>query len=366
MSPSNEQIRAAIAEQASEWYVENRSDALSREESAQFMVWLRTSPVHVEEYLRIATLVPDLETASKTVDIALDPLLDRARNEPDDVVALDPVGRRVAVRQDRRRDWRVGPMAAAAVLLFVAAGALWWMRDGERFGLPRSYATAHGEQRVQQLPDGSVLHLNTDSEVTVQYSRTERIIRLEHGQALFEVAKQAQRPFRVEAGQAGVIAVGTEFDVYRKSSAVTVKVLEGTVAVFRGGVPPLPATGLPESAVRLVAGYQIDIDREIGAPRPINFQAASAWLRRQIAFENEPLGEVADEFNRYGKIPIEIEDNALRALPITGVFDAYDTDSFASFLAVLNGVVVQRMPNRIRVFTQATVNQEPKPLSREE
>ena len=71
----------------------------------------------------------------------------------------------------------------------------------------------------------------------------------------------------------------------------------------------------------------------------------------KIAFEQRPLGEVADEFNRYGSIPIEIDDAALRALPISGVFDAYDIDSFVAFLQTLDGVRVERTNARIRVFS---------------
>ncbi len=85
-------------------------------------------------------------------------------------------------------------------------------------------------------------------------------------------------------------------------------------------------------------------------PIPVDVQQTVAWLQRKIAFEQRPLGEVADEFNRYGSIPIEIDDAALRALPISGVFDAYDIDSFMAFLQTLDGVRVERTNERIRVF----------------
>jgi transmembrane sensor len=90
----------------------------------------------------------------------------------------------------------------------------------------------------------------------------------------------------------------------------------------------------------------------------VDARAAVAWLQRQIAFDDQPLGEVAAEFNRYGRIPLEVEDPALRALPISGAFDAFDTDSFAAFLARLDGVVVQRTPTRIRVLSVATAERE--------
>jgi len=106
------------------------------------------------------------------------------------------------------------------------------------------------------------------------------------------------------------------------------------------------------------AGFQVEVSERIGAPRRIDTRSAIAWLRRQIAFEDQPLVEVAAEFNRYGSVAFEIDDAAVRELPISGVFDAYDTDSFAAFLQTLHGVVVQKTPGRIRVRSLASVNQE--------
>ena len=96
----------------------------------------------------------------------------------------------------QRRRSPVWSLAAAATLAVVAVTVVWSMRDGERFGMPRSYSTVRGEQRIQRLPDGSVLHLNTDSAVTVRYSRTDRLVTLDRGQALFEVAHQDERRLR--------------------------------------------------------------------------------------------------------------------------------------------------------------------------
>ncbi len=188
------------------------------------------------------------------------------------------------------------------------------------------------------------------------------MVDLDRGQALFEVTHGSGRGFRVAAGNAQILAVGTEFEVYRQRGAVRVTVVEGTVAVYIGP-PPTPTKPLPPTALRLGAGYQVEVRDQVGAPQPVDARAAVAWLKRQIVFENEPLGDVADEFNRYGSIAIEV-DEALRSLPITGVFDAYDADSFVASLATLNDVVVQKTPTRIRVFKRATTPREPLPNAR--
>jgi transmembrane sensor len=198
----------------------------------------------------------------------------------------------------RRRRSPVWSLAAAATLAVVAVTTVWSMRDGERFGLAANLQLpCAASSVVQRLPDGSVLHLNTDSAVTVRYSRTERLVSLDRGQALFEVAHQDQRRLRVQTDRAGVVAVGTQFDVYRKSGTTTVTVVEGSVEVYSGGAPPPPGG---EPSVRLNPGDQLNVGDRIGALRHVDAHAAVAWLQRQIAFEDEPLGEVAAEFNRYG------------------------------------------------------------------
>ena len=353
MTPSDEQIRLAIAEQAIEWFVGNRGGPLDREARSRFMAWLKASPVHVGEYLAIAELARDLHRAANTTQIPLEPLLMRAREQAQRMVPPESSVRGHAPIITLPRISRVWSLAAAAALAFVALATLWLTRDGERFGLPKTYSTAHGEQRVRVLPDGSVLHLNTDSQVTVHYSHRERVIDLDRGQALFQVTHEGKRGFRVAAGRAQVLAVGTQFDVYRRPEAVRVTVVEGTVAVYTGPAPLTP------SALRLGAGYQVEVRGEVGSPRPVDARGAVAWLKRQIAFENEPLGEVADEFNRYGHIAIEIDDEALRSLPVSGVFDAYDTDSFVASLAMLKDVVVQKTPTGFRILNRAAAARKP-------
>lgn len=352
MIPSDEQIRMAIADQASEWFVENRGGPLDRETRSRFMSWLQTSPVHVGEYLAIVGLVRDLDTAANTTEILLEPLLARARIEAEPVAtlnALTPVQPSITTLRRRTRQWA---LAAAAALAVLGLATLWLTRDGERFGLPKTYTTAHGEQSERLLPDGSVLHLNTDSEVIVRYLRRERVLDLRRGEAFVQVAHAGERRFRVAAGNAQILAVGTQFDVYRKSESVLVTVVEGAVSVYTGAPQPT------SSALPVRAGYQVEMRGQVGMPRPVDAQAAVAWLKKQIAFEDEPLAEVVAEFNRYGGVVLEIDDDTIRALRISGVFDAYDIDSFAAFLETLNGVVVQKTSTRIRVRSVAAAYRE--------
>jgi transmembrane sensor len=356
VTPSEEQVRAAVAQQAGTWFIANQSGSLEQAERAAFVAWLKASPIHVEEYLGVALIAHDLPAAMDEPDLPLESLLEMARaDDTNGVVSLEPPMRvrdLPSKQVSRPRTWSFATSTAAAVLV-LAASALWWLHDGDLLGLPKTYQTAHGEQIVTQLPDSSELHLNTDSSVTVRYTRSERVVEITRGQALFTVARDDHRRFRVAAGDAQIIAVGTQFDIHRRPDATIVTVVEGSVAVLAGQPPPPDVTGLPLDALRVNAGYQVHVDARdvLAQPTPVDVQQTVAWLQGKIAFDRRPLGEVADEFNRYGSIPIEIDDAALRALPISGVFDAYDIDSFVAFLQTLDGVRVERTNARIRVFS---------------
>jgi transmembrane sensor len=355
MTLSDEEIRAAIAVQAGEWFIANQAGPPGDEDSAAFLAWLKASPIHVREYLGVARIAHHLPAAVGTPRVPVETFLEHVQVGDDRVVSIEvPTPRRQRLRLGFATSWWwpiVTSMAAALVLLVV--GALWWVHDGEWLGLPKTYRTAQGAQLVRRLPDGSVVHLDTDSVVTVRYSGRERLIELNRGQALFEVVHESHRRFRVAAGNAGAIAVGTQFDVYWKARAIEFTVAQGEIAVFTGEPSWLRnAEGLPVGVQRVTAGYQLRIDAGAAPsqPVPVDLDRALGWVQHKIVFEHRLLGEVAAEFNRYGKIPVEIEDAALRALPVSGMFDAADTDSFVAFLQTLPGVRVEKTPAHIRVI----------------
>jgi transmembrane sensor len=351
VTPSDEEIRTAIAEQAGEWYIANQAGSRAEQDDAAFLAWLKASPVHVREYLGVARIAYHLPAAVGGPEVPLETFLAQvAAGQDDGVVSLQrpAPGQKLPLRRSSTRAW-----AIAASLLALAAGTLWWVHDGERFGIPKTYRTAHGVQSVQRLPDGSVLRLDTDSEATVRYSDRERLIQLKRGQALFEVAHEDNRRFRVASGHAGAIAVGTQFNVYRKIGALEFTVVHGEIAVFSG--EPLwlrSAAAMPAAVQRVTAGYQVRVDAGIlsAEPVPVDLNQTLGWLQHQIIFEHRPLGDVAAEFNRYARIPLEIEDPTLRALPVSGMFDADDTESFVAFLQKLPGVRVEKTPARIHVI----------------
>jgi transmembrane sensor len=364
MSTPNRQVRAAIAREAVEWLVRNRGSVASDADSAEFIAWLRASPVHIEEYLRSAAAWRDLQCTPEAMDFDIDALIRQAAEQTDRDVL--PAWSRAPEDARSGSLWhRMGALSAiAASITLIVLGVFWMGRDGQRFGLPKSFVTARGELRSWLLPDGTEVELNSNTAITVRYTGAERLVQIENGQALFQVAHERQRRFRVTAGDTGVIAVGTRFDVLREGDATRVTVVEGKVAVYTGDAPaPGPRAALPSQAVAVSAGSQVQISAGSNSPRlaMVNAQQATAWVQRQIVFEQRPLGEVAAEFSRYSDVPIVVQGDALRALPISGVFSAYDTTSFLSFLARLDGVTIRRRADRTLVLADNSPAAAPGP-----
>ncbi len=357
MSGREQQVRSLIEQDAADWFVANRAD-LSAGERNDFVAWLKASPVHVEEYLELEIIGRDLREASKASQDSIDTLLERVRRQADTPVRpfwshlVDGV-------RTRSSRWQVATIAMAAIGAVSVVGlASWILRPTPQISTRAEastfhFETRHGEQRAHRLADNSVVHLNTDTALTVRYSKTERLVVLTSGEAEFEVEHEPARPFRVLAGPAEIVDVGTRFDVRLRNDSTVVTVVEGRVAV--GLVAPPEGSGsLPTEPTRFV---QLGANQQIVAadgtwpvtPVVVDARRTTAWLHRQLIFENEPLERVVSEFNRYARKPIEIGSPALRTLEVSGVFAIDSGDTLIAFLRSLEGVRVEVTATKILV-----------------
>jgi transmembrane sensor len=361
MISNDEKVRAAIAEQAGEWFVANDEGPLDARDSAALGAWLKASPVHIEEFLGVSAIARDLNEARTEPAYSLEAILARARTEDDPPIR--PLWPRVigAVRGAPSRRWLLAAAAMAACAVLSLGLLLTWnvrpiQHPSTSDGMAAlHFETRHGEQLTRRLADNSVLHLNTDSAVTVRYGKNERLVMLTAGQADFEVAHEPHRAFRVYAGSAEVVDLGTKFDVRLEHDWTVVTVVEGRVGV--GPSPALEKLGANSSQSQAPRFVQLSADQQVrvaegewpATPVTVDAQRTTAWLRREIVFDHEPLERVAAEYNRYTAKPIEIATPALRNLQISGVFATDDPDAFIAFLRSLKGVRVEVTPTRIRV-----------------
>jgi transmembrane sensor len=357
MSAKNEQVYDLVTQQAADWLVANRAE-LSARERETFVAWLKVSPVHVEEYLGVAAVARDLREACAELAASTDSLVALAREAAEEPTPIGSVSITVP-RDSRRGRWPVAAVVWGALGVVCLSLLGWWnfsFRPSRHATVDAAttfrFSSRHGEQQTHRLPDDSVIHLNTDTSVTVRLSAAERLVTLESGEADFEVAHELKRPFRVLAGSAQVIDLGTQFDVRVESDVAVITVVEGRVAVG----PRSPAAGAnsvanPQAAfVELSANEQLRVAQwPPDAPVAADARGKTSWMRRQITFEHEPLSSVAKEFNRYASKPIVITTPALGNQEISGVFTIDDTDEFIAFLRSLKGVHVEVTESRILV-----------------
>lgn len=228
-----------------------------------------------------------------------------------------------------------GLVSVATLLLVVAVAAHYWLsRPANR------YSTPVGGIASVPLKDGSRITLNTATEVQVALSGKERDIELARGEAFFDVAKDAKRPFVVNAGKKRVIAVGTQFSVLRDGNDVRVIVSEGTVRIedrSQTPAPPvLPLTAAASAdAVLLSAGSvaHAGADGVLVQQEPLTqIEAQLSWRSGFLMFRDQTLAAAAAEFNRYNERQIVIRDPIIAGLKIEGNFRATNVDAFIRLL----------------------------------
>jgi transmembrane sensor len=322
-----QRLNTQIYDEAGEWFVECRAGDLDDASLKKFNRWLRKSPEHLSAYLEIAAIWnegPSLDPSNKW-DVQA--LLAQAAQDTDNVVALA----RASQRRPAARRLSVSAIAASVAAFILVVGAAAWLMSSP----DPTYQTAIGEQRSLALADGTTVDLNSRSRIQVRYNRHERTVDLLEGQALFNVAKEVERPFVVRSGALQFRALATQFDLYKKSGGTVVTVVAGRVAV-QGTV--------------LAAGEQAVVTPETvrRAEHP-DVAGALAWTQRRIVFESASLTEVATEFNRYNQRELVIDGPAAANLHISGVFSSTDSASLIRFLRQRPGLRIIETAKEIHI-----------------
>ncbi len=241
---------------------------------------------------------------------------------------------------------RAAPVAKPSLRLGLIAAGLALVAGLSAVALVRPYlaetpldlATPVGQRAEHTLADKSVVTLAADSGVQVRYGRDARNIALTKGDAVFDVAKDAKRPFRVQAGDTQVTAVGTTFEVERVSDAVQVRVFEGVVRVARNGTEQRLAKGqwLLLASNRAPVGGRLDAD------------SYQAWRSDWLDADGLPLKYVIARLNRYTTQSVALHDPALGELKVTGRFKLdRPTESLTMIGALLD---MQARPEGARVY----------------
>ena len=248
---------------------------------------------------------------------------------------------RLAAARGSLRSTRVWVGFALAASLVAGLGVAFG-----RFGVSEHRASAPfsvfeteaAQHENVMLIDGSQVRLGARTAITSNVSRDVRFIVMDRGEAEFKVAHDPKRPFRVLAGGGIITAVGTAFNVRRLDNLVIVTVSEGTVEVApanamvgvtsgRGGdnVPP---------GKRVTAGQAINYDTQgkMSAVRQVNIETAMSWRDGLLQYEDEPLGQVIQDINRYSRKTVAIADARAAEMMYTGTVFERDIDDWVAAL----------------------------------
>lgn len=348
----------SIEEQAAGWLLEFEDGNPEESVRRAFVHWLKESPRHIEEFLEISAIHLALCESAELAD-TIDELLVQASGN---VVQLDDNEPEPTRRGPSGKGSRFSAIAAS-VLFVITAGFLYLggFSQGPEFdGVV--YQTNVGEQRSIVLSDNSTLTLNTLSKVSVKFTESGRHVSLVEGEAMFDVSKDADRPFTVEAGFLDVLVVGTVFNIRRHEGQAILTVVEGKVGVQVHQVGLTKLDSLPVSEKRessdpfadrvpVIAGEQVavaDIGMLEQAIEP-NIQNVTAWMQQRLVFDNDSLAYVFEEFNRYNHQKLVVNNPELSNRKVTGSFDARDTKSFLQFIQSQSDVSIIHTPSTIVV-----------------
>lgn len=208
------------------------------------------------------------------------------------------------------------------------------------------YNTKLGERKVIAFPDGTRVDLNTDSAIRVELTDRKRIVRLDRGEAFFDVAHDRTRPFYVFTGDRLVKVLGTKFGIRREGARTVAAVVEGRVQfgrVVKGEVRETLILKRGDSAISQGSQTLAVYDKMDAVTNNLG------WMRGLLIFDRMSLSDAAGEFNRYNHRKLVIADEKLGKIRIGGAFRPENVETFARLMADAYGLRVEETETEIRV-----------------
>jgi transmembrane sensor len=318
--------RRLVRARAAAWHT-RMSRGLTQAERRGFEAWI-AQPAHAREFhaqRAILDVMPELKGPARAEVLA-----DLA--EPT----------RAAMRPGRRAGLARGLLMVAGVAAAVLVTATFgWLALRTEGYLPQTYRTSTGRMRDVVLPDGSIVGLNTQTELEWIGSPDDRRVRLIQGEAYFQVVHDPSRPFRILLANSQVQVLGTRFDVYQMADGdVRVSVVSGVVAVegLENG-----SGASPSWSRRLISGQQIEYSQVglVADVHSIVAQKVIRWREGMLETPGEPLSDFIGDLSRYTTERIVIADPRAASQKVGGAFNIRDIDGTLERLSRIAPVTVK-------------------------
>ena len=335
--------RVMVKEQAAVWLIRISDNALSPDDVDDLREWIGRSDFHRDYFIQLSQSWDDMAVLQELAELFAVPRADTASQHHHGLgLWINKLS-------------FAGYAATASLVACTFAVLLYGLSafDSET----QSLQTAIGEQRLERLDDGTVLTLNTNSELRVDYSGDNRIIHLSRGEVNFDVAKDPHRPFVVYAGDGLVWAVGTAFNIRLIEDSVDLTVTEGRVKVYSGIAPSEPLqtlvtdslstentpTPVQQNEAFVKAGEALQYSQVIaqkGEMQRKQLEKKLAWQQGALIFKGETLEQVVIEVRRYTDKKIRIVDADIKNTKVGGYYKTDDIDSLLRSMSQSFGIHV--------------------------
>jgi transmembrane sensor len=301
--------------EAAEWFARSCAGSDGPGQDRAFREWLAADPANASAYR-------DMQLRSAELAVhANDARVLRWRAE-----ALREVSA-------SRRRWP----AIAAMAAVVAMGCLLGIGALLRDEVAQGYSTGAGERTTVALDDGTSVTLAPRTHIDVSYDGRHRRVTLRAGQALFDVARDARRPFEVQTSDRVITAIGTVFQVSVDDRSTKVMLVEGAVIVAtRAGHAPLPSQ-------RLVPGQRLEATHGRNEIHRADVDTELAWGDGKLEFRDQPLSAVVESFNRFSADSVVIGDPAIGSIRVSGSFRYEGAQGFLAAVEHSLGLAVRRV-----------------------
>lgn len=313
-----------VEEQALAWFVRLGDVEASEADWRAFGDWIAISPAHGVAYNALEQVWVDLDEAAALEPVASVTPLRRAANDD--------------ARVSRRRTWLYPAIGVAAAALLTAG--LW----PQFLARPLSYQTQDAPQTIR-LEDGSTVKLNRHSSLQVRFNDGRRQVSLKDGEAAFDVAHDASRPFTIDADGREVRVVGTAFNIVSHNDDFTIGVQRGVVSVQARSA---------KTPVRLTAGQTLHQagaqTAELGAK---DAAAMSSWSNGVLVYRDASITDVSRDLSRYFNKPFTVSASA-RGLRFTGALRIADETTMLAQLRDFSPVTVERTPDAVHLSARAS------------
>lgn len=341
--------------EAATWVAQLESGPISVEDEKALKEWVIRSPAHRAALRQCARAWVESDVAA-----ILQPFFTEALHE-----------HRLMLRRSRYRPAR-RRLAATLVGLAIVFTAIAFVHFlAVREVSTAKIATGYGETVTAALPDGSAITVNSSSRVEVDIDPGKREVRLASGEAIFDVAKDSDRPFTVVAGEHVVQAIGTVFSVRYDSGEVNVSVLEGSVRLLQGAQVPSTPSGhgrREESAAALqyeayiVAGQEFTAAPEKGtfieAVELSVLKRRSAWRDNLLDFNGERLDFVLSVLSQHTGLTFKLESENLAQTQVAGIFQLSNADQAVDIIAESLGLEATEISQGVILITQKEIEIE--------